>query len=227
MSQFATTKLIAETTQGGSVRREEITARLVWISKREAWAFARQWRRHARVKGGGTASDMAEYGKLAAKRWRHLQAQGYIVSSLPELKGRIKRDPESELGIALSVMVTSARGKDQVAGFAFMRRTYINHLVLEFLSVSPRLKGAVKGTGVRLLESIAWLAVQIGADEVWGECTKDSQSFYANIKAKYCPVNKPRRDEVIQPAAMIQDHFHFSGSELQILAQNARIRLLR
>lgn len=62
-----------------------------------------------------------------------------------------------------------------------IRRTWCHHLMVDFLFVHPRISGKiepVRGTGIRILQSICWVASVLHCRRVWGEATRDSAPFY-------------------------------------------------
>ena len=67
---------------------------------------------------------------------------------------------------------------------AWCRRTWRNHLVLDFLAAHSTTLGSERGyagLGTALLCSVAAVAGKIGCRLVWGECTVLSAAFYRRV----------------------------------------------
>lgn len=216
MKVFATTSLFESARdRAGAATQRVIEAEVVWIENQRGWDFVDKWERSDQQKASRQMKDMIEYCNLAAKRWTYIQQHRMTVTSMREMRERIEHEPESELGLALAILI-NRHGKRQVLGFGFLRRTWLNHLVLEFLSISPSTFGNVKAIGSTLMCAIARIGFEIGATELWGECTKDSQGFYTRLKSNYQQAKMS--DVMIQGPEQIEDHFHFGFKELEHLA---------
>lgn len=124
------------------------------------------------------AADAREYALLAAKRWKHYRDTRTAAFSLSELRKMIADDEEGEFCFYLKV---TADWFPASLGGAMVRRTWCNHLMVDFLFVHPSISGKavnVKSIGLRLLQAICLIAETIGCPLVWGEATRDSASFY-------------------------------------------------
>jgi hypothetical protein len=95
------------------------------------------WRFPPEVAPNEPLADALEYGRLAAKRWRHYRRAGTTVTSVPELRDRLRRDPKAELAM-MFVARPQWRSSTGILGFAYFRRTWCHHLVVDFLAVHPR-----------------------------------------------------------------------------------------
>ena len=140
------------------------------------WQVPRSLKRDAATRA--RAADAREFALFAAKRWRHYRDTGIAALSLPELRRMISSDPQGEYCFHLKL--TAAWFPHSLGG-AMVRRTWRHHLIVDFLFVHPRICGKiepVKGTGVRLLQSICLIARSLRCKRVWGEATLDSASFY-------------------------------------------------
>jgi hypothetical protein len=125
------------------------------------------------------AADAREYALLAAKRWKHYRDTKTAAFSLSELRRMIADDPEGEFCFYLKV---TAEWFPANLGGAMVRRTWCNHLMVDFLFVHPSISGKavnVKNIGTRLLEGICIIAKTLQCRLVWGEATHDSAAFYA------------------------------------------------
>lgn len=125
------------------------------------------------------AADAREYALLAAKRWKHYRDTKTAAFSLPQLEAMIAQEPEGEFCFYLKV---TADWFPASLGGAMVRRTWCNHLMIDFLFVHPSISGKavnVKNIGTRMLESICLIARELECRLVWGEATHDSATFYA------------------------------------------------
>jgi hypothetical protein len=125
------------------------------------------------------AADAREYALLAAKRWKHYRDTKTAAFSLDQLQQLIAASDEGEFCFYLKV---TADWFPASLGGAMVRRTWCNHLMIDFLFVHPSISGKavnVRNIGTRMLESICLIARALGCRLVWGEATQDSATFYA------------------------------------------------
>lgn len=125
------------------------------------------------------AADAREYALLAAKRWNHYRDTKTAAFNLTQLQQLIAASDEGEFCFYLKV---TADWFPASLGGAMVRRTWCNHLMIDFLFVHPSISGKavnVKNIGTRMLESICLIARALGCRLVWGEATQDSATFYA------------------------------------------------
>src|SRR5204863_3239267 len=119
-------------------------------------------------------ADALEYARLATKRWRHYRRAAATVASLAELRESICRNPRTE---AAMILVGSAtwHSRTPILGFAYARRTWCHHVVIDFLSAHPRVLDGrperIRGVGSGLLKQVVALAEAIQSPCVWGEAT--------------------------------------------------------
>lgn len=125
------------------------------------------------------AADAREYALLAAKRWKHYRDTKTAAFSHAQLQQLTDHSPEGEFCFYLKV---TADWFPASLGGAMVRRTWCNHLMIDFLFVHPSISGKavnVKNIGTRLLDGICLIARTLGCRLVWGEATHDSAAFYA------------------------------------------------
>jgi hypothetical protein len=105
------------------------------------------------------------------------------ASGIATLKRRIAADKDGEVAFLLIVRAVSDPAR--CLGIALCRRTWANHLVLDFLATHPMcLKpgpGRITGIGKGLLFGICEIASRIGVSAMWGEATADSAPKYRKI----------------------------------------------
>lgn len=129
------------------------------------------------------AADAIELAKLAGKRWRYYLRRNEAATSMDELLEKVGASPRCEVGF---ILVAKADGPESLAtpAVAWCRRTWCNHLVLDFLAVHPALndpKGGYKGMGFAMFIGIALIAERLGCQLVWGEATETSCTFYQKL----------------------------------------------
>lgn len=141
----------------------------------------RSWRT-AKTPVSDAMQDALEFGKLAGKRWRYYLRRNEAALSLAELVKGIGKDAQAEIGFLVVAKATWSPGP-KMLGVAWCRRTWCNHIVLDFLAAHPATLGrGYGGIGTALLYSVAEVAGKIGAPLVWGdEATALSASFYQRV----------------------------------------------
>jgi hypothetical protein len=128
--------------------------------------------------------DAIEFARLASKRWRYYRRSIPCVRTLAEFQSIAK--PENR-GESCLILIAKADWfiSSQPLGLAQCRRTFCNHLILEFLSVHPKvIVGAeprVRGIGSGLIYTLAALANAVQIGRLWGEATEHSAPFYKHI----------------------------------------------
>ena len=128
--------------------------------------------------------DALEFGRLAGKRWRYYLKRNEAALTLDALAAGIAREPQAEIGFLLVARATWQPAPKMI-GIAWCRRTWCNHIVLDFLAAHPATFGKdYAGIGTALLYSIARVAGRINAPLVWGEATALSAAFYRRVLTK-------------------------------------------
>ncbi|MGV3661731.1 MAG: GNAT family N-acetyltransferase [Prosthecobacter sp.] len=146
-------------------------------------AATRHWRAPAKHSAPHLAADAIEFAKLAGKRWRYYLKRGEAVGSVSQLHKCTEQQPEGEFGFLLVARATW-KPAPGILGIAWCRRTWCNHIVLDFLSVHPATNDPVrgyKGMGGAMLRAVAVVAGLIDCPLVWGEATVSSASFYQKM----------------------------------------------
>lgn len=208
---------LAQTTSSGPVPLE---ADVCWLTREADWSFVTEWKKAA---GKTRASrDAIEYSDLGCKRWRFLHGQGLTVGELKNLKtsaGPNRSVPE--VGFALAVVAAS-----QVAGFGFLRRSWANRLILEFLAGSPASLSGIKGTGAALMHAFCYIGWQINAAELWGEATETSCGFYATLKSRIQGTLGLREASGRQLPHGIADRFVFDSAEIAAFGKSGPVKFI-
>jgi Acetyltransferase (GNAT) family len=205
---------------------------IVWLSEPTDWNFVQRWEQAATDQDPLSLRDSLQYAQLGAKRWDWLAAQGLSASSNEQLIARVAEHPDDEVGFALAVRIhdpKSPKSDHQPIAFCYVRRLWLNHLYLEFLAVGD---ATVRGAGSLLLFAVADIARQLGAKELWGECTALSQGFYRRLKAR-CLVSSlqsaledrsgsPEYLAQAQLPGAVEDRFVIGEAELHAMRQLLR-----
>src|SRR5207302_2029131 len=104
-------------------------------NERDVRALTR-WRFPTDLAVNEPIADALEYGRLAAKRWRYYRRADATVTSVRELRAHLGRDPKAELAMML-VVRPRWRSPIPILGFAYFRRTWCHHFVVDFLAAHP------------------------------------------------------------------------------------------
>ena len=101
--------------------------------------------------------------------------------------GHAARSPELDARMNLELLPIQSElriwdSPISTLGIAHLRRTWCNHLFLEFLALHPqvllRRREQVSSVGSAMLHQIVALAGQINAQCIWGEATEGSHEWY-------------------------------------------------
>jgi hypothetical protein len=144
------------------------------------------WRAPTTASPNPAVRDTIEFARLAAKRWRYYRRSIATATSLAEFQAAIRRDARAEVSLLL-VARADWFPRSSILGLAQCRHTYCHHLILDFLSVHPRIVGGerprVCGVGSGLVYGLAEFSALHGVPLIWGEATAHSAPFYAKALA--------------------------------------------
>lgn len=129
------------------------------------------------------AADSIELARLAGKRWRYYLRRSEAATSMEDLLQKIEANSASEIGFIVIAKPVDKSVFSTLA-VAWCRRTWCNHLVLDFLTVHPALNdpaGGYKGMGFGMFIGIAVVAEKLNCHLVWGEATQTSCTFYQKL----------------------------------------------
>ena len=143
-----------------------------------------RWR-FSRVSAGNQAVlDALEYARLASKRWRYYQRAGATSTSLKQLRAGIGRNPKAEIAMIIVARATWP-STTPILGFAYFRRTWCHHIVVDFLSAHPHvIEGQpqrIRGVGRGILDQLVAMAEEIDVPCIWDEATAHSAPFYERV----------------------------------------------
>jgi hypothetical protein len=204
--------VLAKVSDVGSV---PLAADVCWLTRASDWSFVADWRKAVRKDRSQSARDAVEYAQLGCKRWRFLFEQDLTVHGLNDFtQTGDPALPAREMGLAIAVTTTALDEQQLVVGFGFLRRSWANRLILEFLAGSPATQGSVKGTGAALMHVFCRVAISIHAAEIWGEATAASCGFYATLKSRIHRSLAPAVRSKGQSPEDISDRFVFNAAEI-------------
>jgi hypothetical protein len=145
------------------------------VSSLARWCF------QAKSGGNEAIADALEYARLASKRWRYYRRTNSTVASLAELREAVRRNPKAEVAMILVARATWPSPMP-VLGFAYFRRSWSHHLIVDFLSAHPRVidrkPERIRGVGSALLNQLVAVAEKAEIPCIWGEATAHSAPFY-------------------------------------------------
>src|SRR2546423_23683 len=105
-------------------------------------AMVDRWRVPAAARKNPAVRDTLEFARLASKRWRYYRRSIFTATSLAEFRAAIRQNQQAEISFLLLARADWLPSSS-VLGLAQCRRTYCHHLILEFLSVHPRIVGKI------------------------------------------------------------------------------------
>ena len=125
--------------------------------------------------------DAVEFARLACNRWRYYHRQHLTVRGQQDLERVVHAHATTDVAMVLFVRPVWD-SPISTLGIAHLRRTWCNHLFLEFLALHPQvlLRRREQGSSVgsAMLHQIVALADQINAPCIWGEATEGSHEWY-------------------------------------------------
>lgn len=162
--------------------------------------------------------DAVEFARLACNRWRYYHRQHLTVKSLDDLRQVIHEHPNTELA-----MVLIARpvwdSPIPTLGIAYLRRTWCNHLFLEFFASHPQVlisrREQIGGIGDAMLHQTVSLAEQLSAPCVWGEATQNSYEWYQDHLA----IEEVRDHFFIEDEVMVHCQNEMRRAQQEMLAR--------
>lgn len=143
------------------------------------------WPRQIRRPRNQLTEDALEFAKLARERWLFNRSKRRTASDLTALRRKIAAGRTAE--VALLCVAKAEWAKRRILGIALLRRTWCNHLVLDFLATHPLYLSEgpdrIKGIGPGLLFALSIVASAIHAKALWAETTDTSAPVYQKIFA--------------------------------------------
>ncbi len=148
-------------------------------TSRDAASFAK-WSRKFKPGPHPLSVDAHEFASLAFRRWREGRAKGRALENLKDLNDFIQDNPHCEVSIL--VLAKATWMNRQTVGICHFRRTWCNHLCIDYLTFHPRLvHKRIPGIGTAMLHFVCTVAEQIESDCIWFETTQNSVKFYRKL----------------------------------------------
>jgi hypothetical protein len=183
------------------------TAMLRFASKAEIQRYHRSLAPFTR-QASSIIREAVEFTRLAAKRWRYYATGGEAAKNLTDLQRKVRHDSTCELAFIMIATIRRVQ-RDVPVGLAYCRRTWCNHLALDFLALHPialtereRVHGVGSGIGFGLVQ----LARALKIPRIWGEATVSSAPFYEKLLA-------------VRP---VEDLFIIEAPEMAAIAERQR-----
>jgi hypothetical protein len=165
--------------------------------------------------------DAVEFARLACNRWRYYHRQDSTAKSLAELERVIREYPRTEVAMVL-IARPAWRSPIPTLGIAYLRRTWCNHLFLEFFATHPQLiarrREEIKAVGDAMLYQIIALAEMLAARCVWGEATELSHSWYE----RHLDIEAVRDHFFIEDEVMVHCRNEMRRAREEMLARRAK-----
>ncbi len=164
--------------------------------------------------------DAVEFARLASNRWQYYHRQHATVKSMDGLNQTIHERPSAEVAM---VMIARPAWDSRIPtlGIAYLRRTWCNHLFLEFFATHPqvivRRHEQIRGVGDAMLHQIVALAEQIAAPCIWGEATENSFEWYQ----KHLAIEEVRDHFFIEDQVMAHCLKEMHLAQKEMLARRA------
>jgi hypothetical protein len=140
-----------------------------------------RWRHRVGRTKSGIVEDILEFAAFARKRWRSYGSKRRTAASLDSLKKMVNADPSAEVAVFAVIRATYG-ASNRVVGFCLFRRTWCNHLAIDFLSTNPEgstaKKPKIQAAGVALAGFVCAIAKALSCPVVWLETTEGSAGVY-------------------------------------------------
>jgi len=164
--------------------------------------------------------DAVEFARIASNRWRDYHRQHSTVSSMDGLRQAIHEHPRAEVAMVL-IARPAWDSPIPTLGIAYLRRTWCNHLFLEFFATHPqvivRRREQIGGVGVGILRQLVALAEMLNVSCIWGEATEQSHSWYE----EQLRIGEVRDHFFIEDEVMLRCRNEMRRAQQEMLARRA------
>jgi hypothetical protein len=158
-------------------------AKIVFAEARD-FSFLKKWKDQLGNNAHPYRVDSVAFAHLAHSRYTSHSATTPYVCASDEFKTYINDNPKREIG-CLVLLTCDWFPDSDVLGLCHFRRTWCNHIVLDYLCAHPFItaptvnsKHFVKGVGLALLFFVTEIAKQCRSKLLWGEATQNSCKYY-------------------------------------------------
>lgn len=149
------------------------------------FAFVERWRETLGKNPEPLQRDAADLAKLAKERYVADTDVGQLyISAATDVQNHIESEPQCEIGGFILLKCDWFQDSD-VIGLCHFRRTWCNHIVVDYLAKHPLTLGRqredqykVGGIGPALLCFVSRIAMTHSCNLLWGEATNTSWTFY-------------------------------------------------
>ena len=164
--------------------------------------------------------DAVEFARIAANRWRDYHRQHSTVSGMDGLRQAIQEHPRTEVAMVL-IARPAWDSPIPTLGIAYLRRTWCNHLFLEFFATHPqvivRRRKHIGGVGAGILRQLIALAEMLKVSCIWGEATEQSHSWYE----EQLGIGEVRDHFFIEDEVMLHCRDEMHRAQQEMLARRA------
>lgn len=127
--------------------------------------------------------DCLEYLECTQIKLQHCAERNRVQLSSETLKASIRQEANGEF-VGLILATAEWNAPCSTLGFCFFRRTWCNHIAVDFLATHPclqRSESEILGVGTALLYAIGEVAQEIFAPTIWAETTDLSVKYYQKL----------------------------------------------
>jgi hypothetical protein len=157
----------------------ETNASLVYFTSADE-PFLQQWKLAADGNRLPGPRDALEFAECAHLRYKKFLKRDNYAQSVDHIVAYTRDNPRGEVANYM-IMKCDWFEETSVLGTLHFRRTWCNSLIIDYLSVYPKIADRsvdIRGVGTAMLAYLARLAYLLDANKIWGEATQNSCEFY-------------------------------------------------
>ncbi len=151
------------------------------------FSFLEKWKKQLGNDTHPFRVDSVAFASLAHSRYTsHSGTTPYVVGT-GEFKTYINDNPRREVG-CLVLLTCDWFPDSDVLGVCHFRRSWCNHIVLDYLCAHPFItaptknyENVVNGVGLALLFFVTEITKECKSKLIWGEATQNSFNFYKKV----------------------------------------------
>jgi len=152
------------------------------------FSFLEKWKKQLDKDTLPARVDSVAFAHLAHSRYLSHSHEGTpYVTGTEEFKAYINDNPKKEVG-CLVLLTCNWFPDSDVLGLCHFRRSWCNHIVLDYLRAHPFItaptkncRNIVNGVGLAMLFYVTEIARQCKSKLIWGEATQNSHKFYKKV----------------------------------------------
>jgi hypothetical protein len=157
----------------------DVSAEIVYYSSGDE-AFLQQWRIAADGNRLPGPRDALEFAECAHLRYKKFIKRDNYAQSTQQILDYTRDNPRGEVANYM-MLKCDWFGETSIIGTTHFRRTWCNSIVIDYLTVYPKIADRsvdIRGAGTAILAYLARLAYLLNANKIWGEATQNSCDFY-------------------------------------------------